>query len=362
MIQNLKRRRLLAGLAGGVLGIRGARAQSSGAPLRAAFVYVTPIGATGWTAQHEAGRLQMQAALGSAVRSRAIADVAEGADAERVVRELAHDGEQLIFTTSFGYMDAVLRVAQEFPATRFEQCSGYKLAANVAAYNGRFYEGRYLAGMLAGGMGQTAGMVAPFPIPEVIQGINAFTLGMRAVNPRARTKVVWVNSWYDPGREADAARALLAQGADVLTHHTNSPAALQVAEQRGRFALGYCSDEARFAPHAQLGAVVLNWGDYYTRRVRAVLDGHWQSQNLWGGMDLGFVELAALRAGLPPELRRRVQERRAAIVGGAFKPFSGRILDNRGAVLCDGAPLPDAVLQRMDRYVDGVDGDVPRAG
>ena len=229
MSQNLSRRRLLAGFASACAAAPFARAQNkpstsqiAGAePLRVAFVYVTPIGATGWTAQHEKGRLHMQQVLGDAVRSRHVANVPEGPDAERVVRELAQQGEQLIFTTSFGYMESVLRVARDYPQIRFEQCSGYKLAANVGAYNGRFYQGRYLAGMVAGhmraslGQAVVAGMVASFPIPEVVQGINAFTLGMRAVDPDARMKVVWVNSWYDPGREADAARALIAQGADV---------------------------------------------------------------------------------------------------------------------------------------------------
>ncbi|SCC92325.1 Purine-binding protein BAB2_0673 [Thiomonas sp. X19] len=353
----------------------------------------------------------MQRALGDAVRSRHVANVPEGPDAERVVRELARQGEQLIFTTSFGYMESVLRVARDYPGTRFEQCSGYKLAANVGAYNGRFYQGRYLAGMVAGHMslqgrpkgefppggtarsaqgvesvlqgrpkgefppGGTArsaqgvessrrgvaGMVASFPIPEVIQGINAFTLGMRAVNPEARMKVVWANTWYDPGREADAARALIAQGAEVLTHHTNSPAAVQVAQEEGRWAVGYCSDEAQFGPRAQLTAVTLHWGDFYVGTVREALAGRWKPDNVWGGMGQGFVRLAPFLPAVPEAVRRQVLARQRDIAQGRFQPFSGRILDNRGGVMLDGGAMSDAQIQAMNRYVMGVDGELPRA-
>lgn len=374
MSQNLSRRQLLAGLASACASAPWARAQSSpsplrrpepaprGGPLRVAFVYVTPVGATGWTAQHERGRVHMQQVLGHAVHSRFIANVPEGPDAERVVSELAHQGEQLIFTTSFGYMESVMRVAGNFPRTVFEQCSGYKLAANVGAYNGRFYQGRYLAGMVAAHMSRTgvAGMVASFPIPEVIQGINAFTLGMRAVNRQARMKVVWVNTWYDPGREADAARALVGQGADVLTHHTNSPAAVQVAEEKGCWAVGYCSDEAAFAPRAQLTAVTLHWGDFYVRTAQDVLAGRWRPQSVWDGIAQGFVRLAPFGIAVPERVRRQVVRAEQDIVQGQLHPFSGRILDNRGKLLFDGVRMSDGQIQRMDRYVMGVEGDVPR--
>ena len=375
MSQNLSRRRLLAGLASACAAVPFTQAQNklstsrapNSRPLRVAFVYVTPVGATGWTAQHEKGRLHMQQVLGAAVRSRYVANVPEGQDAERVIRELAQQGEQLIFTTSFGYMESVLRVARDYPQIRFEQCSGYKLAANVGAYNGRFYQGRYLAGMVAGhmraslGHAVVAGMVASFPIPEVVQGINAFTLGMRAVDPDARMKVVWVNSWYDPGREADAARALIAQGAGVLTHHTNSPAVVQVAQEAGRWAIGYCSDEAQYGPRAQLTAVTLHWGDFYARAVREVLDQRWRPRNVWGGMDQGFVRLAPFLATVPEAVQRQVLARERAIVEGRFHPFSGRMLDNRGGVMLDGGVMPDGQIQAMNRYVMGVDGELPRA-
>ncbi|MBW4046408.1 MAG: BMP family ABC transporter substrate-binding protein [Proteobacteria bacterium] len=374
MVQNLSRRQLLAGLASVSASAPWARAQNftasvsrpravvRDAPLRVAFVYVTPVGATGWTAQHERGRLHMQRMLGRAVHSRYVANVPEGPDAERVVSELAHQGEELIFTTSFGYMEPVMRAARSFPGTVFEQCSGYKLAANVGAYNGRFYEGRYLSGMVAGHMSRTgvAGMVASFPIPEVIQGINAFTLGMQAVNPQARMKVVWVNTWYDPGREADAARALVGQGADVLTHHTNSPAAVQIAEEKGCWAVGYCSDEAAFAPRAQLTAVTLHWGDFYVRTAQDVLAGRWRPQSVWDGIAQGFVKLAPFGVAVPEGVRSQVRRAEQDIVRGRLCPFSGRILDNRGGLFFDGVRMSDVQIQRMDRYVMGVEGSVPR--
>ena len=334
-----------------------------GEALRAAFVYVTPITATGWTAQHEAGRLEMEGALGDRVASHAVANVPEGPDAERVIRDLARQGNQLIVTTSFGYMEPTLKVAREFPHTVFEHCSGYKMAPNMGVYNGRFYQGRYLAGMLAGRMSGTgiAGMVAAFPIPEVIQGINAFTLGMRAVNPRARMKVVWVGTWYDPGRELDAARVLIGQGADVLTHHTNSPAAVQAAAGAGRYAIGYCSNEARYGPKAQLAAVTLHWGKFYTDTARRVLDGGWAPRNVWGGMGQGFVRFGDFSSAVPQDVLRQVKAKQSEIDAGRFHPFSGRIADNRGAVRQAGGVMDDATLQGMNWLVEGVDSDLPRA-
>ena len=334
----------------------------SGRPLRAAFVYVTPITATGWTAQHEAGRLEMQRALGDRVQSRAVANVPEGPDAERVIRDLARQGNDLIVTTSFGYMEATLKVAREFPHIAFEHCSGYKTAPNLGVYNGRFYQGRYLAGRLAGRMTRTgiAGMVAAFPIPEVIQGINAFTLGMRAVRPDARMKVVWAGTWYDPGRERDAARLLIGQGADVLTHHTNSPAAIQAAEDAHCDAIGYCSNEAQYGPKAQLAAVTLHWGRFYTETARQLLQGDWAPRNVWGGMEQGFVRFGDFNAAVPSDLIRQVAATQAAIEAGRAHPFSGRIVDNQGRVRQSGGVMDDATLLAMNWLVDGVDGGLPR--
>jgi simple sugar transport system substrate-binding protein len=335
---------------------------ASGRPLRAAFVYVTPITATGWTAQHEAGRLEMQRALGDRVQSRAVANVPEGPDAERVIRDLARQGNDLIVTTSFGYMEATLKVAREFPHIAFEHCSGYKTAPNLGVYNGRFYQGRYLAGRLAGRMTRTgiAGMVAAFPIPEVIQGINAFTLGMRAVRPDARMKVLWAGTWYDPGRERDAARLLIGQGADVLTHHTNSPAAIQAAEDAHCDAIGYCSNEAQYGPKAQLAAVTLHWGRFYIETARQLLQGDWAPRNVWGGMEQGFVRFGDFNPAVPPGLIRQIAATQAAIEAGRAHPFSGRIVDNRGRVRQSGGVMDDATLLAMNWLVDGVDGGLPR--
>src|SRR5512134_1712082 len=248
------------------------------APLKVGFVYVSPVGDAGWTSQHNAGREQMLKTLGTRVATTYVEKVPEGADAERVIRDLAQQGNKLIFTTSYGFMNPTLKVAEEFPDTVFEHATGYKSAKNVGTYNARFYEGRYLAGIVAGRMTKTdtLGYVAAFPIPEVLQGINAFALGARSVNPKAQVRVVWVNTWYDPGKERDAASALMGQGADVVTHHTDSTATVASAEEKGRMAVAYHSNMAKFGPNAQLAAVTHHWGDYYTRRARAALDGTWK--------------------------------------------------------------------------------------
>ncbi|MEO6354840.1 MAG: BMP family ABC transporter substrate-binding protein, partial [Burkholderiaceae bacterium] len=227
------------------------------APLKVGFVYVSPIGEAGWTTQHDMARKELEKNLGAKITTKVVENVPEGADAERVIRDLAQQGSKLIFTTSFGYMNPTLKVAKQFPDVKFVHLTGYKTAANVATANARFYEARYLAGVLTGKMSKTgvAGYVAAFPIPEVLQGINAFTRGFRSVNPKAEVKVVWVNSWFDPGKERDAALTLISQGADVVTHHTDSTAVVQAAEEKGKYAVAYHSDMQKFGPKAQIGAV-----------------------------------------------------------------------------------------------------------
>jgi basic membrane protein A len=338
-----------------------AHAQGASTPLKVAFVYVGPIGEAGWTTQHDRGRREMESALAGKVVTSYVEKVAEGADAERVIRDLAAQGNQLIFTTSFGYMDPTIRVARQFPKVVFEHATGYKTAPNVGIYNARFYEGRYLAGMVAGRMTKSnvAGYVAAFPIPEVLQGINAFTLGMRAVNPKAELKVVWVNSWYDPGRERDAANALMNQGADVLTHHTDSTATVSAAEEKGRYSIGYHSDMSKFGPKGELTAVSHHWGAFYTRTARSVIDGTWKSSSVWGGMREGFVRLEPLNAVVGADVRKQVEARQAEIVAGRFHPFSGRIVDNTGKVRQESGTLTDEALNRMDYYVQGVQGQLP---
>jgi basic membrane protein A and related proteins len=273
-------------------------------PLKVGFVYVSPIGDAGWTTQHNRGREQMQAALGDRSRPASSRRCPEGADAERVIRDLAAQGHKLIFTTSFGFMNPTLKVAEEFPDVKFEHATGYKSAANVGTYNVRFYEGRYAAGVLAGRMTRTntLGYVGAFPIPEVLQGINAFTLGARSVNPKAQVRVIWVNSWYDPGKERDAANALIGQGADIVTHHTDSSAAVAAAEEKGRMAIAYHSDMSRFGPKAQLAAVTHHWGEYYTKTAQSVLDGNWKPGNIWGGMKDGMIKVEAFNESVPKDI------------------------------------------------------------
>jgi simple sugar transport system substrate-binding protein len=342
-----------------------AEAPAKPEPLKVGFVYVSPIGDAGWTTQHNRGREQMQAALGDKVTTSFVEKVPEGADAERVIRDLASQGHKLIFTTSFGFMNPTIKVAEEFPDVKFEHATGYKSAANVGTYNVRFYEGRYAAGVLAGKVTKTntLGYVGAFPIPEVLQGINAFTLGARSVNPKVQVRVVWVNSWYDPGKERDAANALLGQGADIVTHHTDSSAVVATAEEKGKMAIAYHSDMSRFGPKAQLAAVTHHWGEYYTKTAQSVLDGNWKPGNLWGGMKDGMIKVEAFNASVPKEVVEQVEAKAAAIKAGEFHPFTGPIVGNDGKeIAAKGVVLTDEQLGRMDFYVQGVVGKVPAAG
>jgi basic membrane protein A and related proteins len=335
-------------------------------PLKVAFVYVSPIGEAGWTFQHEQGRLLMQKALGDKVVSTAVEAVAEGADSERVMRDLALQGQQLIFATSFGYLEPALRVAAEFPNVKFEHAGGYKTAANLNTYNARYYEARYLAGLLAGKTSKSgiAGYVAGFPVPEVVQGINAFTLGMREANPQAEVRVLWLNTWFDPAREREAAQTLINQGADVLTNHSGSPAVPQTAQanfkDKGVRAIAYQSDMRQFAPDAQLAAVTHHWGGYYTQVASAVLNGSWKPRPVWGGMKDGLVQLSAFAADVPAPVQALVDGRRKAIVAGSFKPFTAPLTDNEGRVRLAQGALDDASIATMNWFVRGVVGSVPK--
>ncbi|MED5617789.1 BMP family ABC transporter substrate-binding protein [Ideonella sp. BN130291] len=326
------------------------------APLKVGFVYVSPVGQAGWTFQHDQGRREMERTLGAQVSTTVVEGVPEGADAERVLRDLALQGHRLIFATSFGYLEPALRVAADFPQVKFEHAGGYKTAPNLNTYNARYYEGRYLAGLVAGRSSRSgiAGYVAGFPVPEVIQGINAFTLGMRAANPNAQVRVTWLNTWFDPAREREAALALVAQSADVLTNHSASPAVAQAAEDKGVKLLAYQSDMSAFAPHAQLAAVTHHWGGYYTQVARGVIDGRWAARPVWGGMKDGFVRLSAIAPSLPKAVRDEVAARRQAIEAGRLKPFSGRLVDNAGRVRLEHGALDDAAIAAMDWFVQGV--------
>ncbi len=342
------------------------RAQAPAAtagPLQACFVHVSPVGQAGWTYQHDLGRQAMEQALGARVRTRTVEAVPEGPDSERVMRDLAAQGCSLIFATSFGYLEPALRVAAEFPSVKFEHAGGYKTAANLNIYNARYYEARWLAGWLAGRQSKAgiAGYVAGFPVPEVVQGLNAFTLGMRAANPRAEVRVVWLNAWFDPAREREAALTLVNQGADVLTNHSGSPAVPQVAEEKGVLLLAYQSDMARFAPKAQLAAVTHHWGGYYTRVAQSVLDSRWAARPVWGGMQDGLVQLSAISPALPADVRAGLAQRQQALLAGRLLPFAAPLVDNTGRSRLATGALDDAAIGRMDWLVQGVAGSVPAA-
>jgi len=336
-------------------------------PLVVGFVYVTPVGEAGWTYQHELGRREMARNLGARVRTIAVESVAEGADAERVMRDLvAQQGATLVFATSFGYLEPALRVAAEFPAAKFEHAGGYKSAPNLATYDARYFEARWLAGWLAGQASRSgvAGYVAGFPVPEVVQGINAFTLGMRAAKANAQVRVLWLDSWFDPARERDAAQALIDQGADVLTHHSGSPAVAQAAQAnfrtKGVRVLPYPSDMRAFAPEAQLAAIEHRWGAFYVRVAESVLAGTWKPEPTWGGIASGMVDIAAVDPALPEATRRDLQNRRAAIVAGTLKPFAGPLRDNAGSLRLASGSLDDAAIKAMDWFVEGVVGTLPK--
>jgi basic membrane protein A len=332
-------------------------------PLKAAFVYVAPLAGPGWVHQHEQGRLAVQAALGDRVQTSFVENVAEGADAERVIRDLARQGNRIIFTPSFGYMEPTLRVAREFPDVKFESVTGYKTAPNVAAANARYYEGRYLAGIAAGRMATRAGYVAGFPIPEVIQGINAFTLGMRSVNPKATVRVVFLGEWFNPPREREAAMSLMNQGAEVLAFHTGSTAVMVAAQERGKLAVAYHSDMRQVAPDAQVLAVTHLWGDYYTQRVKAVLAGQWQSAHVWGGVKAGMIRVEGFGPKVPALVRDEVLARQAQMAAGKLAVFAAPVAvrDNEDRVVIPaGYSLNDGEIQGMNWLVEGVVGKITR--
>ncbi len=331
-------------------------------PLKIGFVYVTPIGDAGWTFQHEQGRLAMQRALGARIATTVVEGVAEGADAERVMRDLAASGHRLIFATSFGYLEPALRVAADYPAVRFEHAGGSKTAPNLATYDARYYEARYLAGLLAGATSRSgiAGYVAGFPVPEVVQGINAFALGMLEANPKAQVRVLWLNSWFDPAREREAALTLVNQGADVLTNHTASPAVAQSAQDLKVRVVANQSDMRRYAPDAQLAAVTHHWGGRYTQVAQSVLDGRWTPTPVWGGMKDGLVALSAIDPSIPAAVRERIEARRQEIESGRFKPFVAPLVDNAGTLRLATGELDDRAIGAMNWFVKGVAGSVPR--
>ena len=300
--------------------------------------------------------------LGDKVETVSVESVPEGPDAERAITRLVRDGAGLVFTTSFGYMDPTIKVAKNFPEVKFEHATGYKRADNVSTYIARFYEGRYVIGQIAAKMSKSgvAGYVASFPIPEVVRGINAFILGAHSVNPDVTIKVVWANTWYDPGKEGDAAKTLIDQGADIIAQHTDSPAPLQVAENRGVHGFGQASDMIAFAPKAQLSAIIDDWNGYYVARAKAVLEGNWESGDTWGGMDTGMVAMAPF-TNMPDDVAALAQEVTDKITSGDLHPFAGPVKNQAGeVVVAEGETLSDEDLLKMDWYVMGVEGSLPK--
>ena len=354
-------RKLLAVLAGLAMSL--VVATASGADkLKIGFIYVGPIGDHGWTYQHDQGRLAVEEAFGDKVETIYVESVPEGPDAERAITRLARQGAGIIFTTSFGYMDPTIKVAKNFPDVKFEHGTGYKRADNVTTYSARFYEGRYVIGQIAARVSKSgvAGYIASFPIPEVVRGINSFMLGAQSINPDFKVKVVWVSTWFDPGKEADAAKVLIGQGADIITQHTDSTAPLQIAAEQGVVGFGQASDMIKFAPDSQLTSIIDDWAPYYVRRVQAVLDGTWKSEDTWDGMGPGMVAMAPY-TNLPDDVVAMAKETQAKITSGEFHPFTGPIYKQDGSMaIGEGEVLDDGVLAGMNWYVKGVDDKLPQ--
>ncbi len=331
-------------------------------PTKACFIYVGPIGDFGWSYQHDQARLAVEEKFGDKVETAYLESVPEGADAERAIERFARSGCDIIFTTSFGFGDATNAVAGRFPDIKFEHATGYKREhPNVSTYNSKFYQGRFIIGQIAAQMSETgtAGYIASFPIPEVIRGINAFLLGAKTVNPDFEVKIVWVNSWFDPGREADAAKALISQGADILSQHTNSTAPMQVAAEEGVYAFGQASDQIKFGPETQLTSIIDDWAPYYIERVQAVMDGTWEQIDTWHGLAEGNVAMAPY-TNMPEEVAAKAKATEEAIRSGELEPFTGPINKQDGSEwLADGQKAEAGELLGLNFYIEGIDGSVP---
>jgi basic membrane protein A and related proteins len=339
-------------------------AVSSGAQaekLNVCWVYPGPHNDGGFSQQHDIGRLDVQKALGDKVETSYVDSIQEGPDSERVIERLARGGCGLIFTTSFGFMDPTLKVAGKFPNVKFEHMSGYKTAPNMATYNLRWYQGRYVQGQIAAKVSKsgTAGYIVSFPIPEVVMGIDAFMLGAQSVNPDFKVKIVWVNTWLDPGKEADAAKALVDQGADVLVQHTDSPAAMQIAEERHIHAFGQSADMLKFGPHAQLASLVDNWGPYYIKEVKAAIDGTWKTHQTWAGMADDDVLVEPLK-NMPDDVKKMAETSIADIKIGKLVVFTGPVYKQDGTLVTKpGEVMPDKDIDSINYYVKGITEQLP---
>ncbi len=357
----MKKMLLALATSAAVLGSFAAAAQAED-KTKVCFVYVGTTTDGGWTQAHDIGRQQLQAHFGDKIETPYLESVPEGPDAERAIERLARSDCKLIFTTSFGFMDATVKVAAKFPDVKFEHATGFKSSDNVATYNSRFYEGRYIQGVIAAKMSEkgVAGYIASFPIPEVVMGINAFMHGAQSVNPDFKVKVVWANTWFDPGKEADAAKALIDQGVDILTQHTDTTAPMQVAAERGIKAFGQASDMIKAGPETQLTAIVDTWGAYYIKRTQALLDGTWKSEQIWDGLKDGILTMAPY-TNMPDDVKAMAQDIESKIKSGELHPFTGPIKKQDGSDwLKDGEKAEDGALLGMNFYIAGVDDKLPQ--
>ncbi|MCP5085775.1 MAG: BMP family ABC transporter substrate-binding protein [Rhodobacteraceae bacterium] len=349
-------------LAGAALAVGFSGAALADDPVKVGFVYVGPVGDGGWTYYHDLGRIAVEEAYGDKVETTFVESVPEGADAERVMTQMALSGHKLIFTTSFGYMDPTINVAKKFPNVKFEHATGYKTAPNVSTYSARFYEGRAITGTIAGHMTKTnkIGYIASFPIPEVIRGINSSFLHAKRVNPDVEMKVIWAYTWFDPGKEADATSALLDQGVDVILAHTDSTAPLAKLAEAGGYGFGQAADMIQYAPAPRLSSIIDDWAPYYIARVGAVMDGSWESVSTWHGIPEGMVAIGEFSEVIPEDVRNQVQEMKDGIAAGTYHPFTGPINKQDGSAwLADGEIADDGTLAGMNFYIEGIVGDIP---
>ncbi len=331
-------------------------------PLKVAFAYVGPVGDGGWTFAHDNARKALEKELGDKIVTSFVEKVPESADAERVFRDMAGQGNKLIFGTTFGYMEPMLKVAPEFKDVKFEHATGYKTAENMRTYDSRTYEGAYMAGVIAGAMtkSNTLGVVASIPIPEVLRNINSFTLGAQSVNPKVKTKVVWVNEWFNPPKETEAATALINGGADVLMQNTDSPAVLKTAQDKGKRAFGWDSDMTAYGPKAHLASAVINWGPYYIKATKDALEGKWATGSSWWGVKEGAIDIVSIAEDVPAETKAKVEEIKKGLADGSFVIWKGPIVDNTGKELvAKDAAADDKFLGGVNFYVKGVEGKVP---
>jgi simple sugar transport system substrate-binding protein len=340
-------------------------APSTAAPLKVAFAYVGPVGDAGWTFAHDRGRKALEAEFPGKVVTSFVENVPEAADAERVIRDMVSQGNTLIFGTTFGYMEPMLKVAADAKGVRLEHATGYKTSENLRTYDSRTYEGAYMAGVIAGKMTKTntLGVVASIPIPEVIRNIDSFTLGAQSQNPKVKTKVVWINKWFDPPKESEGAQALLNQGADVLFQNTDSSAVLQTAEKAGKFAFGWDSDMSKYGPKAHLASAIIDWSPYYKKAVKDALEGTWKTGSAWWGVKEGAIDLVSVSEQVPAETKALIDTVKAGLKNGSFTVWKGPIKDQSGKeVLKDGEKADDKFLHGINFYVQGVEGKPPTGG